>query len=46
VDTVSAIVAGGEKYIVSIFSENGEIIGSCSCPYEDVRKHITALLIC
>jgi hypothetical protein len=42
---VSAIVTGGEKYCVSIFSENGEIFGSCTCPYEDVCKHITAVLI-
>ena len=44
-NTVSAIVKGGEKYKVRIFPENGEIIGSCTCPYEDVCKHITAVLI-
>ena len=44
-NTVSAIVTGGEKYSVRIFSENGEIKASCSCPYEDVCKHITAVLI-
>jgi hypothetical protein len=42
---VSANVTGGEKYSVSIYSENGEIFGSCTCPYEDVCKHITAVLI-
>ena len=44
-NTVSAIVTGGEKYSVRIFSENGEIKASCSCPYEDVCKHITAVLV-
>jgi hypothetical protein len=44
-NTVSAIVKGGEKYKVRIFPENGEIMGSCTCPYEDVCKHITAVLI-
>jgi hypothetical protein len=42
---VSAIVRGEEKYCVIIFSENGEIFGSCTSPYEDVCKHITAVLI-
>jgi uncharacterized Zn finger protein len=42
---VSAIVKGGEKYSVRIFSENGEITGSCTCPYGDVCKHITAVLV-
>lgn len=44
-NTVSAIVKGGEKYKVWIFPEKGEIKASCSCPYEDVCKHITAVLI-
>jgi uncharacterized Zn finger protein len=44
-NTVSAIVKGGEKYKVRIFPENGEIKGFCSCPYEDVCKHIIAVLI-
>ena len=44
-NTVSAIVKGGEKYKVRIFPENDEIKGYCSCPYEDVCKHITAVLI-
>jgi hypothetical protein len=42
---LSAIVKGGEKYKVRIFPENDEIKGYCSCPYEDVCKHITAVLI-
>ena len=44
-NTVSAIVLGGEKYSVRIFSKNGEIKGSCTCPYGDVCKHIIAVLI-
>lgn len=44
-NTVSAIVKGGEKYKVKIFPENDEIKVSCTCPYEDVCKHITAVLI-
>jgi uncharacterized Zn finger protein len=44
-NTVSAIVIGGEKYKVKIFPENDEIKGSCTCQYEDVCKHITAVLI-
>ena len=44
-NTVSAIVKGGEKYKVRIFPENSEIKASCSCPYEGVCKHITAVLI-
>jgi uncharacterized Zn finger protein len=44
-NTVSAIVIGGEKYCVRIYSENGEIKGSCTCPYGDVCKHIIAVLI-
>ena len=44
-NTISAIVKGGEKYNVRIFAENNEIKGSCTCPYEDVCKHITAVLI-
>ncbi len=44
-NTISAIVKGGEKYKVSIFPENGEIKGFCTCPYQDVCKHITAVLI-
>ena len=42
---VSAIVKGGEKYKVRIFPDNDEIKGSCTCPYEYVCKHITAVLI-
>ncbi len=44
-NTVSAIVKGGEKYSVRIFSEDDEVKGSCSCPYEDVCKHIIAVMI-
>lgn len=44
-NTVSAIVKGGEKYSVRIFLENNEVKGSCSCPYEDVCKHIIAVMI-
>jgi len=44
-NTLSAIVTGGEKYSVRIFSENGEIKASCTCPYGDVCKHITAVLL-
>jgi hypothetical protein len=44
-NTISAIVKGGEKYKVIIFPENGEIKGFCTCPYQDLCKHITAVLI-
>ncbi len=42
---VKASVKGGEKYNVEIFEHNYEIMGSCTCPYEGVCKHIVAVLL-
>ncbi len=42
---VKATVKGGEKYSVEIFEHNNEILGSCTCPYEGVCKHIVAVLM-
>jgi hypothetical protein len=42
---VRATVKGGEKYSVEIFEHNNEILGSCTCPYEGVCKHIVAVLM-
>jgi uncharacterized Zn finger protein len=42
---LKATVKGGEKYNVEIFEHNKEILGSCTCPYEGVCKHIVALLL-
>lgn len=40
-----ALVKGGEKYTVEIIEYNDEILGSCTCPYEGVCKHIVAVLL-
>ncbi|MGD0755281.1 MAG: SWIM zinc finger family protein [Bacteroidales bacterium] len=42
---IKATVKGGEKYSVEIFEHNNEILASCTCPYDDVCKHIVAVLM-
>ena len=38
-------VEGNSNYIVKITLDQGEVSGSCSCPYGDVCKHIIATLL-
>jgi hypothetical protein len=42
---VKATVKGGKNYTVEIFEHNNEILGSCTCPYDGVCKHIVAVLL-
>ena len=44
-NTINACVAGSEDYSVSIFLEEGQVYGTCTCPYYDVCKHIVATLL-
>jgi len=44
-NSISAVVHGTRKYNVEIFIDDEEILGTCSCEYYDVCKHIIATLI-
>jgi uncharacterized Zn finger protein len=43
---LKATVCGGDDYTVTIALRDGEVSGSCTCPYGDECKHIVATLLC
>ncbi len=43
--SLKALVRGSEKYNVNIELQNDEVHGDCDCPYDDVCKHIVAVLL-
>lgn len=43
--TLKAIVSGSEDYTVRIVLADGKVSGSCTCPYDDVCKHLVATLL-
>lgn len=45
ISTFDILVKGNETYEVSIFGKGKEIRGSCTCPYDDICKHLVALLL-
>ena len=45
INTFSAIVEGNEKYKVTIIRDEGNVTGSCTCPYGGICKHIVAALL-
>ena len=42
---LKAIVAGNDDYTVNIVLADGKVSGSCTCPYDDVCKHLVATLL-
>ena len=44
-NTLKAIVTGNEDYTVNIVLSGGTILGSCTCPCNDVCKHLVATLL-
>lgn len=42
---LQAIVKGRANYKVTIQLQNSEVLGSCTCPYESVCKHMIATLL-
>jgi len=43
-NSISALV-GEKNYKVRITSENHEILGECTCPYEGKCKHLAAIVL-
>jgi uncharacterized Zn finger protein len=43
--SLKTVVEGNSNYTVKITLEDGEVSGSCTCPYDDVCKHIVATLL-
>ena len=42
---LKAIVSGEDDYTVTIGISEGEVSGSCTCPYGDVCKHLVATML-
>jgi len=40
-----AWVLGSERYATSVELENGELVATCTCPYEGVCKHAVAVVL-
>ncbi len=44
-NSIEAVVEGTRKYSVALSLEDGGLYGTCNCPYDDVCKHIVAVLL-
>lgn len=42
---LTAIVEGRQPYTVQVIFKKGEVSAACSCPYDDLCKHIIAVLL-
>ena len=40
-----AWVLGSERYATSVELENGELVATCTCPYEGICKHAVAVVL-
>jgi hypothetical protein len=44
-EELSAVVSGNQNYSIKICKDHDEVMASCTCPYDDVCKHIVAVLL-
>jgi len=43
--SLKALVSGNDDYTVTVLLADGKVSGSCTCPHDDICKHIVATLL-